>query len=981
MAALRNPPRSRGAVRAWLASVVRKLAWTQRRSDERRVARERKGPVPASVRLPEEALERAQWHRRVVDAVMELEEPYRTTILLRYFEELSGEEIARIQEIPAATVRTRVRRGLEQLRKRFDEEIEGGRRAWMLALLPFALEEPPPAPPPAGVSWKLAAAGVVVAVGAVVGVHLSSRSRPPRERTAPMAQRPASPSSPSLPLSVEEEDARLVAPHAIEVVVLAGGEPMEGVLVALARTAGHPWRWTPRTPWEPRKQSRTDAEGKAAFMGLSDGYLRIVGLLPGWGRARAFVHLPFEVDQPVVLELPEQRLRMVNVVEQGSGRPVPSARVEVWEDWAGPWVPAPAAPPTDAKGESLLEGIPADESFRLRVTCVGYAPCGLRPIAEDTRDIRIELDPRQASRTWPLSSPLPDGTPVLLRRINEPTQGIATARIEGEEMRVEGLGAGEMAELLAITPEGSFASLSEETVAATFREPPWLKVTVRDASGRPQPGLPIRLFDPETHNPVFPEGISDEEGAVSLPVYAQGPVRVHLRERTYGPSRTIGLFDPASGSGAMHATLQGARRVEVRVRLDGEPGLPAAYRVYAGKIRLAQQELEVDEARGFLRFHTRRPDEPVHLLARGYLPATAVGDDLRLVRAATLELKVSLREEGQHYHLELVDAGDGSRPVWRGPWRFLLYPGPDHVVRESMIPPGSYRVRDTVSGRATELIAIPTGPSVVRAYLDLTGAGAPEPDWVRGMVVAYRDIDLRRADLIAIAESGEARRVEVARDGSFAVPWFGKGILELRATHPRLPGARLSLAQPREEPVVLRLSPTHIAFLQLDEPPEPLIPGQTSPRVLLSPEKGSPLALEVTVTGDVLRFAGFRAGAYRIWLDLPGYAPYTIEHVVLREGTNDLGAIALRRGSSLRIRILGGEEGDLPELTISAQALDDPRYQRSVRAAGVPQALLPGLGAGNFQVTAWERDSNARIWSRRLHLDGHTDHSVSVQLP
>ncbi|MHC4930977.1 MAG: sigma-70 family RNA polymerase sigma factor, partial [Planctomycetota bacterium] len=914
MAALRNPPRSRGAVRAWLASVVRKLAWTQRRSDERRVARERRGPTPATARLPEEALERAQWHRRVVDAVMELAEPYRTTILLRYFEELSGEEIARLQEIPSATVRTRLRRGLDQLRKRLDEEVEGGRRAWMLALLPFALEDLPPAPP-AGVSWKVAAAGVVVAVGAVVGVHLSSRSRPPRERSLPVAQRPASPSAPSLPLSIDEEKARLAAPHAIEVVVLAGGRPAEGALVALARTAEHPWRWTPRTSWEPRKQRRTDADGKAAFMGLSNGYLRIVGLLPGWGRAHTFVHLPFEVDQPVVLELPEQRVRKVTVVEQGNGRPVAGARVEVWEDWAGPWVPAPATAPTDARGESYLQGISPDESFRLRVTCVGYAPCGLRPVMAETRDVPIELGPRRASRSWPLSAPPPEGTPILLRRINEPTPGIATARIEGEVLRVDGLADGEMTDLLALTPEGSFARLGEETVTVEFHAPPVLRVTVRDPAARPRAGIPIRLFDPETQHPVFPDGVTDEEGVAALPVYAQEPVQVRLRERRFGPSRVVGLYAPASGPADMRATVAAARPVEIRVRLDGEPGLPNEYRVYAEKVRLAPQEFDADEARGLLRMGTHRPDEPIHLLARGYLPATAVGDEVRLVRSAALELKVSLRDVRQRYHLELVDAVDESRPLWRGPWRLLLYPGPDNVVRESMIQPGRYRVRDTVSGRATEVLVIPPGPAVVRAYLDLTRVGAPEPDWVRGSVVAYRDIDLRKVDLTAIAESGEARQLEIARDGSFAFPWFGKGLVQLRATHPQLAGAMISLARPRKEPVVLRLSPTHVALLQLEEAPERLRADQTSPRVLLFPEEGKPLALEVTMTGDVLRFAGFRTGAYRIWLDLPGYAPHTIEHVVLRAGTNDLGALSLRRGSSLRIRVLGGEEGDLPRLT------------------------------------------------------------------
>ena len=81
-----------------------------------------------------EAVQRAEVHRRLVEAVFALAEPYRTTILLRYFEDLPPREVARRMEAPVETVRTRVSRGLEILRRR----LEGaGGREWLggLALL------------------------------------------------------------------------------------------------------------------------------------------------------------------------------------------------------------------------------------------------------------------------------------------------------------------------------------------------------------------------------------------------------------------------------------------------------------------------------------------------------------------------------------------------------------------------------------------------------------------------------------------------------------------------------------------------------------------------------------------------------------------------------------------------------------------------------------------------------------------------------
>mgnify|MGYP001136730616 CR=1 FL=1 len=55
------------------------------------------------------------------EKVMKLPEKYRTAIYLYYYEDYSTDEIARLTGTPAATVRTRLRRGRELLRAGLEE--------------------------------------------------------------------------------------------------------------------------------------------------------------------------------------------------------------------------------------------------------------------------------------------------------------------------------------------------------------------------------------------------------------------------------------------------------------------------------------------------------------------------------------------------------------------------------------------------------------------------------------------------------------------------------------------------------------------------------------------------------------------------------------------------------------------------------------------------------------------------------------------
>lgn len=162
LAALQDHPRpasrSRDSLRAWLTTVVKRLAVDRGRSETARRAREQ----AVSRREPDEqeaaAVDRGARTRRVVEAVMGLPEPQRPTILLRYLDELSIEEVASKTGVSERTVRTRLASGLALLRAQLDREFGEDSNTWSLVLLARGT--------PGGAAAKSALVGGVVFMNA-----------------------------------------------------------------------------------------------------------------------------------------------------------------------------------------------------------------------------------------------------------------------------------------------------------------------------------------------------------------------------------------------------------------------------------------------------------------------------------------------------------------------------------------------------------------------------------------------------------------------------------------------------------------------------------------------------------------------------------------------------------------------------------------------------------------------------------------------
>ena len=135
--ALEHPPDLDRPVRPWLAAVLRNRRRMDRRASLRREARERvAAPDEAVEPRTEDAIDRARALERVSAALVALDEPFRTAVVRRYLDGESAADIARALGVPGATVRWRIKTGLERLRATLDDSSPRWRRA-LIPLVPF----------------------------------------------------------------------------------------------------------------------------------------------------------------------------------------------------------------------------------------------------------------------------------------------------------------------------------------------------------------------------------------------------------------------------------------------------------------------------------------------------------------------------------------------------------------------------------------------------------------------------------------------------------------------------------------------------------------------------------------------------------------------------------------------------------------------------------------------------------------------------
>lgn len=381
--ALERPPRERGSVRAWLATVARRMALNSLRGEGRRRRREESAARSELQPSHAEALDRLELSRVLSELVLELREPYRTTIYLRFYEGLGPKAIASRLSLPVKTVKTRLSRALAELRARLDERSLDHRR-WNAALVAIAL------PPATGTSGAAAVAGWLAGGVAVKKLALAASllafvflswlgvrsgvlgSRASSSRAALPELAPASPSPHSSPVASTEptsteqrspapapSESRLTGALIVHLTWARTGEPAGGVWLD-AICASDP------APRQERFQARTADDGSARFDTLFAGKVDLIV-------DRGF-RLEAEVAagemREVELEVPSG-IDIVGSVVAPNGDPVGGA--EIWVlGMKGSWFAWHPLASSSAHGRFQLWNLASSARFGARAT--GWLP-------------------------------------------------------------------------------------------------------------------------------------------------------------------------------------------------------------------------------------------------------------------------------------------------------------------------------------------------------------------------------------------------------------------------------------------------------------------------------------------------------------------------------------------------------------------------------------------------------------------------------
>ncbi|HEY4182175.1 MAG TPA: sigma-70 family RNA polymerase sigma factor [Kofleriaceae bacterium] len=333
-------------LRPWLHRVVTNLVRMRHRSAVRRDAREKRTETD-SVPTPDELLERVATHRALADAVLELREPYRSTIVLHYVEGLTSADIARRLGISSATVRQRLKHALDRLRESLAQRTDPPTKGWLAALIPLAHVNPPLA---AGAlvmkKWIVAIVVLVLllVVGGVVRRHLDRSSATGSSSQSVTSSRETTTTRGWLATNVRGKTVELPSwmalanGHARHLAgrVMFAGAPVANATVRIGVSVSSPRvRMPEMTPGPAFMQAgvrQTDAKGRFDF-----GMMPPVNLvISAESDGRAPTSLSIRVSDPTAKPAPENveivlgecRSRIAGTVRDGAS-PISHARLLV----------------------------------------------------------------------------------------------------------------------------------------------------------------------------------------------------------------------------------------------------------------------------------------------------------------------------------------------------------------------------------------------------------------------------------------------------------------------------------------------------------------------------------------------------------------------------------------------------------------------------------------------------------------------------
>ena len=326
--AVARPPRDDGALPGWLATTARRLAWRHHRDTGRRRGREQVAAArgtPNTSEDPADLVARVEARQAITQAVLELDEPFRIVVLLRYFEGQEPAQIGARIGVPAATVRTRLHRAHDKLRARMEQRHgKGWRRRLALLCVPLPTLRPAPHPARPARSWLVATLILPLLGGAVWFAVDATGKRPVTpvppgstsaalETTSTVAPDPAmtqrSPAAPATTTTRRQKQGEPVCTgHARD----ARGRPLRGVPLFVHRRGE-----------APVQVATTDTDGRFSFTSAQTGALRTGS---GWSTLGEWPMAGQPEDNALVIAAPT--IRLAGRVVDEHQRPVPDALVE-----------------------------------------------------------------------------------------------------------------------------------------------------------------------------------------------------------------------------------------------------------------------------------------------------------------------------------------------------------------------------------------------------------------------------------------------------------------------------------------------------------------------------------------------------------------------------------------------------------------------------------------------------------------------------
>lgn len=797
--ALQTPPRHPGAWGSWLRTVATRLAIRSRRRDTDRPRRESAAVAeqgaPGSAPSPAEIVERENARRKVVDAVMTLKEPYRDAILLRFFENLSAQDIATRLQLPLETVRTRVKRATTQLRERLDATHDGEPQRWHAALLPLftlpiaTVAKTTAATAGVSIAWKLwalrAAIALLVLLGgltiyaglqygtddaAIPAVTFTTAELEPVETwddsvglepttsdTIARAMLGEDESRPTLVVEgrVVDADARPLAEADVTLFLRARWPTPQRVVAGGGFAARHE---------RVGRSVQTTADGRFRFVGPAHeetvllvtarhAALAPAAVADAWHHEEGTLHLA-----DLVLHAGH---RIVGNVVTHAGLPLPGARVVCRPD--SPRNPSArslaeliGAAITNARGEFVIDGVP-EGTFVLGVTADAHLPLATGPLSVATEPItdvgRIVL-PATAllhGEVRDLDGQAVAGASVEAWVAKDDAPRRWRGRPQEPEARTDADGRFVLKTppdrpLLLRIAHDEFATvehgpLSADTTWTEVRLVPRasLAVLVVDAvSGSPIEDYAVRVLPARGNQRsiLAPAGEAQHHAAGNSVIAGlqPGDYRVSVKAAGY-----IGQTSQpvATGSGNAPVVVRLERALELRGRVDdANTGLPVAG-------ALVEVGANPDTSTRFQPLDLQRTD------ADGHFTSTALGAGVTAVRVSTGRhapqfVSVSLPRGGDDLVVRMTAGATVSGRITdhrRGRRGMVVFEDQSGMRQTAPLQPatGSYTVEHLA-------------PGTHRVHVELAGAPSPGSDSSRELTITapvHQRFDFAAVDPLA----------------------------------------------------------------------------------------------------------------------------------------------------------------------------------------------------------------------------------------